>query len=412
MELKLDLKMLGVGQLTKVVEKLNKTNEKFAELKKNMDANKKAFSALSDSKFIRFFDTLNNKMFDIVKSQQAMKAAGGQVGLVGAKFAEFNGMLESFGAKSLLSKVKLVGSAFASWLAPLALIAGAMYLISRVWKENIGGIQTKWIKFMGKLKNTWSKFDIQLRKFLHEIGPAFSVIFDAGFALLEGIFEGLVTTVQILIGIFGPFLRMLAKFFSMFKGDGEKSLQVWKAIGNVVGMVASGLAAFMIIKKIIMFVKMLQAAFVVFNAIVTANPIGAIIVAIVAIIALVVYLQKRFNIFGKAAAWLAKTFKKIWAVLKKVFSIAVKTSPLYWGIMGIVKAIKWIKKFRSDKGTEQEAASSRAGNTVAQSSSVNNSNVDNRQANVTIHTQSMDPRQAQAVSNSFVSPVVGTNKSI
>lgn len=411
MELKLDLKMLGVGQLTKVVENLNKVNAKFDDIKKGMVDNKKAFSALGDMKFIRFFDSLNNKMFDIVKTQQAMKAAGGPLGVVGAKFGEFNKGLEKLGAKSIPAKIKMVGSAFASWLAPMALIAGAMFLISRIWKENIGGIQTKWIMFMGKLKNSWAKFDIGLRKFLHEIGPMFDTIFSVGFAILEGLFEGFVTTVQIFVGIFGPFMRIVAKFFGMMNGDGKKTLEIWKAIGFVIGMVATGLAAFMIIKKIIMFMKMLQAAFIVFNAIVTANPIGAIIVAVVAIIAVIIYLQKRFNIFGKAVEVIVKVFKFLWNAIKKVFSFAIQTSPLFMGIKLVMKAIKWLKGRKDDKA-EAETASQRAGNTVANGTQVNNANQDNRQANVTIHTQQMDPQQANDIGNQFVSPVVGANKSI
>lgn len=411
MELKLDFKMLGVGQLTKVVEKLTETQEKFDKIKKGMDTNKKAFSAFADFKFVRFFDALNAKMFDIVRTQKMLKASGGVMGLMSAKFAEFNGMLGSFGAKTLVAKIKLVASAFSAWLVPIALIAAGIYLISRIWKENIGGIQTKWIAFMGRLKNTWSKFDIGIRKFLHEIGPMFDAVFSIGFALLEGIFEGLVATVQVFIGIFGPFLRMAAQLFGMFKTDGQESLKIWKAIGMAIGIVATGLAAFAIIQKIIMMVKMLNAAFIIFNAIVTANPIGAIIVAIVAIIALVIYLQKRFNIFGKAVEIIKKVFLFLWNIIKKIFSFAVQTSPLFQGIKLVMKALKWFKKKKAEND-EEHKASERAANTVSQTSQTNNNTTDNRSANVTIHTQQMDSRQANDIGNNFINPVLDVNKSI
>jgi hypothetical protein len=411
MELKLNLKMLGVGQLTKVVDNLNKVNEKFDALRKNLKDNTKAMGQFADVGFVRFFDSLNNKMFDLVKTQQSLKASGGYFGLMGAKFAEFNQLLESFGAKSFVAKIKLIGSAIGSWLVPLALIAGALYVVSRVWKENIGGIQTKWIAFMGKLQNTWSRFDIELRKFLHDIGPLFDTVFGIGFAILEGIFEGFVATVQVFVGVFGPFLKAAASFFGMMNKDGQSSLAIWKAIGVAIGIVGTALAGFMIIAKIIAMVKMMSAAMMVFNAIVTANPIGAIIVAIVAIIALIVYLQKRFNIFGKAVEIVVTVFKWLWEAIKKIFSFAVENSPLFMGIKLISKAVKWLRG--KDKEEEDVAASTRAGKTVAASTNVNNRNVnDNRSANVVIHTNQMDPRQARETGNAFINPVLDANKSL
>lgn len=401
----LNFKALGIGQLTKVVETLEKSQAGFDAMGKSLKENTKLLGGLADNNIVRFFDTMTNKMYDLGQSAQALKDVNGPLGLMQMKFAELNGVMANLGATTVIGKIKLVGTLLSSWLAPLAAIAAAIWLFTRLWKENIGGIQTKWIAFMGNLKNTWSKFEIGLRKFLHEIEPIFSAIMAGGFGLLQGVVEGFIATMKVFIGIVRPFLLVISKVFAVFAKNGDDASKSWTEIGKVLGMVVGGILA------ITAAIKVAKAVMLVFNIITSMNPIGLIVLAVGALILIFVKLQQKFNIFGKAWKAIKDGFMWFWNILKKIFSFAIQTSPLFQGIKLVMKAIKWITGKNKDKD-EEGVASNRAAEAVNNGGNVSNRQQDNRQANVTIYTNDMDKQKANDIGTQFVSPVVSANKSI
>lgn len=408
MEFKLNFKALGMGQMTKVRKNLDKTNASFDKMTKKLEKNKKALKGIAGSETLSFFDNFNRKAIEVVSSSHRLNAVGGPLGLIKFKLTELNDVLKTLGGGTLLTNLKVVGLAFKAWLAPLAAVFAGIWAITRVWKENIGGIQTKWIAFMGKLRNSWSKFEVSFRKFLHSIEPVFDVIFTAGFALLNGIFEGFVSTLKVLVGIVTPFFKVISSIFGIFKTDGKASAVIWKSIGQVAGVVLGVFTGFIILQKIIMMVKALQAAFIAFNIIVAANPISLIVLGIAAVVALFVVLQKKFNIFGKAMAGIKAVFTWLINAVKKLFTFSITNSPLFKGIKLVMKAIQFLK--RDDKTTDTEnMAADRAAKAVSSASNVSNS-IDNRKANVTIYTSGLDTRQAKQIGEQFVDPVMAANK--
>jgi len=83
-----------------------------------------------------------------------------------------------------------------------------------------------------------------------------------------------------------------------------------------------------------------------FNAVMAANPIFLIVIAIVAIIAILVVLQKKFDIFGKAIAFVGDAFGLLWDGIKVVFNwvkdnwpllLAIITGPFGLAVYGIIK---------------------------------------------------------------------------
>jgi len=91
----------------------------------------------------------------------------------------------------------------------------------------------------------------------------------------------------------------------------------------------------------------IQAAF---NAIMLANPIFLIGAAIVAVIAILVALQVKFDIFGKAVDLISTGFSKLWGAIKTVFNWAKDNWPLLLAIItgpfGL--AIAFVVKFKDD----------------------------------------------------------------
>ena len=91
-----------------------------------------------------------------------------------------------------------------------------------------------------------------------------------------------------------------------------------------VGAAIAGIAAAIVIANVAMrawkiATAVATAAQWLWNAALTANPIGLVVVAIAAVIAIVIVLQKKFDIFGKAVAGLKWIFDQLWDGVKWVF---------------------------------------------------------------------------------------------
>ena len=96
--------------------------------------------------------------------------------------------------------------------------------------------------------------------------------------------------------------------------------------------------------------KAFAAIQAVFNAIMLANPIFLIGAAIVAVIAVLVALQVKFNIFGKAVDLISTGFDKLWGAIKTVFNWAKDNWPLLLAIITgpFGMAIAFVIKFKDD----------------------------------------------------------------
>lgn len=365
-ELRLDFKSLGIGQLSKLVAKLEESNEKFAVMKDALKENKKLLSGLADNNVTRFFDTLTNKLIDVSRNAQMLKDVGGPMGLLRLKFAEFNGVLTNLGGTTVISKLRIIGGLLVSWLLPLAAIAAAIFLFSRLWKENIGGIQTKWIAFVGTLKNTWSKFEIGFRKFLHEVEPIFTAIFAKGFKVLTTVFTVLSEVIGAIFNALSPLVTAISEIFAEFDTGGNKSI----------GLLDIMLGAFKILGKVI-------------------------------VIAL-----KPVQWLATGIGFIIKVLFKLGKVLKKIFSFSITNSPLFKGIKLIGKFIGFLKGKKDINEGGATSATQTAAEVANGTTSFNNTVQDNRQANVTIHTNNLDSRNAKDIGNQFVSPVMEAGKTI
>jgi hypothetical protein len=83
-------------------------------------------------------------------------------------------------------------------------------------------------------------------------------------------------------------------------------------VGAVIGVVAGAIVALNIAMKAYMAVKKaLTAATLIFNAVLAANPVVLITLAVIALIAILVALQMRFNIVGKAVEFLGSIFTTV-----------------------------------------------------------------------------------------------------
>ena len=114
--------------------------------------------------------------------------------------------------------------------------------------------------------------------------------------------------------------KLLPKFLA-FSGWIQKNQKLVITLGAVIAGVA---AAVILVNTAMTIWTAVTTAFTavqaVFNAVMALNPIFLIVIAIAAIIAILVVLQKKFNIFGVAAEAIGKAFEAIWGFIKTVFN--------------------------------------------------------------------------------------------
>ena len=114
--------------------------------------------------------------------------------------------------------------------------------------------------------------------------------------------------------------KLLPKFLA-FSGWIQKNQKLVITLGAVIAGVA---AAVILVNTAMTIWTAVTTAFTavqaVFNAVMALNPIFLIVIAIAAIIAILIVLQKKFNIFGVAAEAIGKAFEAIWGFIKTVFN--------------------------------------------------------------------------------------------
>lgn len=151
------------------------------------------------------------------------------------------------------SGAKLKGILMTS-LLPLALLAGAVYTLRKVWDNNIGGIQTKFQEFMGQVKQLWYEFEANFIEVLRTLEPIFtfffsqlSVVINGLAKLLGGIFKGIGAIIKPFIDAFNE----IREAFSFLSNDTSKAANEF----NIFAVVASTLGKiFEVLGKTIGFV--------------------------------------------------------------------------------------------------------------------------------------------------------------
>jgi len=117
-------------------------------------------------------------------------------------------------------------------------------ILKKAFDLNIGGMQTKFFKFIGTVKYEWSKFMVQFNKFLMDYGPQFNALFDG---LLKSAMVG-IRLVKVFAGAFfeavKPVIPMFFKLNKMiselFSGDNKGLIDALtmgaKIAGTILGV--------------------------------------------------------------------------------------------------------------------------------------------------------------------------------
>ena len=131
-----------------------------------------------------------------------------------------------------------------------------------------------------------------------------------------------------------PLAEKLIPKLLEFSGWASKNKGIIIAVGGAIG----GLAAVVIGVNTAMKIwkattKAFAAIQAAFNAVMAMNPLFLIAIAIVAIVAILVVLQQKFDIFGVAIEAIGTAFSAVWDAIKFVFDWAVDHWPLLLAVM-------------------------------------------------------------------------------
>jgi len=131
-----------------------------------------------------------------------------------------------------------------------------------------------------------------------------------------------------------PIIQKLIPYLLKFSDWASKNKQLIITIGAVIGGIAIAVIAVNTAMKIWTAVtKAFTAIQFAFNAVMAMNPIFLIAIAIAAIIAILILLQKKFDIFGIAVNAIGIAFGAVWTAIKKVFNWAVQSWPLLLAVI-------------------------------------------------------------------------------
>lgn len=92
-----------------------------------------------------------------------------------------------------------------------AAIQAVIYTISRIWKSNLGGIQTTVIKIVGMASNFFNRFDVAFRKMLMTLNPIFKRVFQPMERIAKVLFDSFTPLIDVLMNSLQPALGSLGE---------------------------------------------------------------------------------------------------------------------------------------------------------------------------------------------------------
>lgn len=183
---------------------------------------------------------------------------------------------------------------------------------------------------LAPLFNTTAEETQSLMEQFEELGGVISedavkdgAAFQDSLTTLDAAFKGAGAS---LLGELIPAITSLMDKFSQFIADGglEKIVNLFKILAPLIGVIVAGFAGFKIVTGVISIIQGLTTVFGVLNAVMAANPISLIVLAIAGLVAAFVVLWNKCDAFREfwINLWegIKETFASIWEGIKQFFT--------------------------------------------------------------------------------------------
>lgn len=214
----------------------------------------------------------------------------------------FTGALKNAG--SLFKLLATSAASFAVALGPILVAVGAIlaivYVLRKAWQFNIGGMQTQWFQFTGKIKDVWGRFNVDLLKTLQGFAPVFKTVFGAILSVLSGIFRGIVNVIRPVMAAGVGLVKTLQSAFASLGIGGKEAGSFWKTIGDILAGVGSVIG------------------FVLGTTIKVVGASIKLFTWIAKITGYATFLKKSFEIVGNVAGFIVDKFKDLFGWIVKI----------------------------------------------------------------------------------------------
>lgn len=214
-------------------------------------------------KYNRNISAMVDNFTKVQKAGGFFKVFSSYLGGVGEKAQAMGGFMKSAFGGGMTGAISKIGVGFKSLipviaglgisLGPILIVIGAIvaivFTLSRMWKNNIGGMQTFWFRFVGAIKDVWHRFVIGFDKLLRALSPLFKILFTVIFLPLMVVvktigilFDALFLILQPIFDVIGEIGQTLLEPFEMLAGPGGNgALDMLAMIGDGVKLLAKAL---------------------------------------------------------------------------------------------------------------------------------------------------------------------------
>jgi TP901 family phage tail tape measure protein len=236
--------------------------------------------------------------------------------------------------------------AFLSALTPALALIAAAYLLRKAWDANFGGIRDAATAIAAGFRMAASaseegiaKVDAAVAQKLKDAGlwdlaVTMGKVFFRVRVLVRGMisglrqsWEGIKNMAAAVKEFFAPAIetgKSFLKDLGLMKGAADTNAGTWESWGEIIGkwapLVLGIAAAFWTLKKVITLAQIAAAAF---NFVMSLNPVGLIVLAVVAAIAFMIY---NWDVFGKYIG-------QFWEGIKGIVGGAVDVIKGIWDIL-------------------------------------------------------------------------------
>lgn len=259
----------NTDQFNQLNKSLDVTSDKIKEIEKRRGAFSTIISGTVLDKFARLHDrfTRFNQAFETIGKKKGFDVGLGDFfknfGKQSVNFSKnlgdifgkgLGGVMKTFSLslKGLMVGFKGIAAAAGAVLGPILLIGAAVLILWRVWKQNIGGMQTYFFKFVGALKDAWAKVALAFDKSLRKLAPVFKAVFALIYSallppikIIEGLFLGILEVINPIFDALSEIFEPFAELFG-FTADGKEFINILNGvskalvfIGKVVGTIIS-----------------------------------------------------------------------------------------------------------------------------------------------------------------------------
>lgn len=130
------------------------------------------------------------------------------------------------GIKALIPLASSLLATLAPFLPIILGVIAVIFVLQRMWANNVGGMQTRWHKFVASMRDTWLKFVAQFDSILRDLGPVFDLIFDGlgrvffplkiAFKLISFNLKGIMFWLKPIAKLLGFLARVIKVVFDAF----------------------------------------------------------------------------------------------------------------------------------------------------------------------------------------------------